>query len=671
MKRILSILLCMAMVLALVGILSGCTEIKMDDEVKGAYLTIFADDTVNDLDPVNAYYDAGVAKIASLVFGTLFRLDSKGRIQNYLANGYTIRETIDPEDESQSTYIMQISIADTMWSDKTPVTADDVIYAWKRLLDYENNFDAACLLFDIKGARAFNDGQAGPDDVGLDAVDDKLLQIEFEGKIDYKAFLYNLTSVCTAPLREDVVQRSNDWAKKSSTMYASGPFKLSKTFLSGFDDTDLNAVTFPNTHYLEASDYKKGIREEDMRSPRNRYENRVMMLVLERNNAFKRNLDEDDLDKYVLPYRIIVLCGLTDAQAQKLYDEGTIDYMSYIPISLRETYREDAKVTDSLSSVSILLNENTVFGEPTEVTDEEGNVTVKEDKLFASAAVRKALSLALDRQALADQIVFASPAVGFVPNGVFNAANPKTTFRAAGEDLIAASANVNEAKSLLTSAGITPENYSFSIAVNPYNEAHMLVANAAMEAWNALGFQVTLNPRGTITNDDYFVYTDSIPSDLLDDLYTEAIHYREFQVAVTDEIATSASAFSVLAPFASGFSGESIDVNNENALEERTHFTGFSNEEYDKLMEDAFAEKDLEKRAALLHQAEKLLADEMPFIPVVFNQNATLQSSKSVSKIQTDYYGNSFYEKVKIKDWRLSYEEDEKVQQEGISTLIG
>ena len=199
----------------------------------------------------------------------------------------------------------------------------------------------------------------------------------------------------------------------------------------------------------------------------------------------------------------------------------------------------------------------------------------------------------------------------------------------------------------------------------------MLVANAAMEAWNALGFQVTLNPRGTITNDDYFVYTDSIPSDLLDDLYTEAIHYREFQVAVTDEIATSASAFSVLAPFASGFSGESIDVNNENALEERTHFTGFSNEEYDKLMEDAFAEKDLEKRAALLHQAEKLLADEMPFIPVVFNQNATLQSSKSVSKIQTDYYGNSFYEKVKIKDWRLSYEEDEKVQQEGISTLIG
>jgi ABC-type oligopeptide transport system substrate-binding subunit len=41
--------------------------------------------------------------------------------------------------------------------------------------------------------------------------------------------------------------------------------------------------------------------------------------------------------------------------------------------------------------------------------------------LFASKEVRQALSLAIDRNAIANAVVFESAATGFVPNRVFEA----------------------------------------------------------------------------------------------------------------------------------------------------------------------------------------------------------------------------------------------------------
>jgi hypothetical protein len=55
-----------------------------------------------------------------------------------------------------------------------------------------------------------------------------MLEINFEGKIDYDQFMLNLTSLALAPLRDDIVSKSDDWAKKPGTMVCSGPFKLGR-----------------------------------------------------------------------------------------------------------------------------------------------------------------------------------------------------------------------------------------------------------------------------------------------------------------------------------------------------------------------------------------------------------------------------------------------------------
>jgi oligopeptide transport system substrate-binding protein len=46
--------------------------------------------------------------------------------------------------------------------------------------------------------------------------------------------------------------------------------------------------------------------------------------------------------------------------------------------------------------------------------------------------------------------------------------------------------------------------------------------------------------------------------------------------------------------------------------------TGFSNAEYDRLIADAAKEIDADKRMRMLEQAERILMDEMPIIPMFF-----------------------------------------------------
>jgi oligopeptide transport system substrate-binding protein len=70
---------------------------------------------------------------------------------------------------------------DARWSDGTPVTAGDFEYAWKRVLDPRTESPNAGMLYDVKGARAFHQGQASdPDEVGVWAADEFTLVVEVE-----------------------------------------------------------------------------------------------------------------------------------------------------------------------------------------------------------------------------------------------------------------------------------------------------------------------------------------------------------------------------------------------------------------------------------------------------------------------------------------------------------
>ena len=80
------------------------------------------------------------------------------------------------------------------------------------------------------------------------------------------------------------------------------------------------------------------------------------------------------------------------------------------------------------------------------------------------------------------------------------------------------------------------------------------------------------------------------------------------------------------------------------------HITGYASEDYDALIESAYAEKDRTARATILHQAEEMLMNDMPVIPLVFMQDAYIYTDV-LSGIGSDYYATRNFKKTKMKDY--------------------
>ncbi len=600
-KRLISLILCLLMLLPM---LMACgdsgTDSKDEDEEedKGAYIKMYITDVIYELDPAYSLNNRTTQKIVSLLYSGLFKLDENGKVKKDLVKSYTIFD-----DEETNQHKMTIVLNDTCWSDGISVDAADVIYAWKRIFEVENSDTAAALLFDIKNARAVVEGDCSIDDLGISDPEQNILEITFETKIDYDQFILNLTSPALVPLREDIVAKNIDWAKKPATTVCSGPFTL------------------------RSANYTEG--EESM--------------TLERNAYYFRDKNKDALDKSVTPYRLLIDFSATAEEIKSLYDAGTLFYIGEIPVSLRADLADEAEITDEMSTHSYFLNEKALIA-----NGGEG------EYLFANEHVRRALSLAIDREAIAQSVVFAKAATGLVPYGVFDAKSVKKLFREVGGNIIATTADMSAAQAELSAAGITASKYSFAITVRAESDVHMMIAEAVAAAWKQLGFNVTVNALKAVENDDYNKLTQEIAKDILDDAFNEAIYTGNYEVAALDYVSASADAFAMLAPLAKAFAGQAIDMTTLN-YELVPHITGFDDEEYNALIESAFAEKDINARATLLHQAESMLLDKMPIIPIIFNQDAYVTSNQ-LSKVGSSYYANRIFTKTRLKNYELYIE---------------
>ena len=383
MKKLISMLLAAA---TLVTLLAGCSSLKEDE--KGAVVNVYLGSEISDFDPQLAYIDDSSVKVLGLIYEGLTRIGDNGKVEKALMKSYQIFEN-----EEDNEYKMQITIKKTKWSDGRVVSADDVVYSWKRILDPEFSSAAASLLFDIKNARDVKMGDNSIDDLGVAAVDDDVLEIRFEGKIDYEQFLENLASPALVPLREDVVARyakeGTSFGAKVSTMCSNGPFAV------------------------------KGLEKGEL-------------LILERNVYYFRNTEKDDaLDKYVLPYRLVVNFDADVEENTAAFENGEIFYNSEIALSKRADLKKKAKISDLLSTHSYIFN--------------------TENKLFKDSDVRRGLSMAIDRNAIVDIVTYAEAATGLIPPAVYDK-KVGDSFRKNGGEIIAAAADVSAAKSLIGKA---------------------------------------------------------------------------------------------------------------------------------------------------------------------------------------------------------------------------
>lgn len=613
MKRVIALLLCLLM---LVPCVVSCSR---DEQDKGPYIRMYLTEPVYDFDPLQAFENSNNLQVVNLLFSGLFVVDEEGDVEEDLVEDYDYIY-----DEKEDRYYLTLTLKETKWSDGVPLTATHAQYAFNRL--FKTSHPATAMLYDIKNARDIIAGNITRDALKVTAVDASVLEIEFEHDIDIDAFLQVLASPALFPIRDDIADYDANWAKSTTTLVCSGPFKVRRM---NYDDVD--------------------------------------GFVLERNTYYFLDKTEDEIDDYVTPYRLI--CDFTQPIEKQLENfdtqaAGSLYFLGDIPLSGRTTaaftaLMKDGELTDTNSTHVYYMNQKATIGGK---------------ELFAIPAVRKALSLALDREAIAKELVFAKAADGLVPNTVLNCADDDETFRENAQQSIATLPAVQDAKALLQSAGIVASDYSFKITVAAYDSDHVATAELAKAAWSALGFNVTVEKLGvetvyvteTVVDPETGEKTVQVKIDektgkpveagYVKDLYKEAYLAGNYEVLALDLVSTGVDAFSVLAPFAAPFSGNMtvMDTSVNPNYDLTPHATGYNSEEYNAKIEAAYAEKDHDDRAVILHEAEKMLLEDMPVIPVVYNMNFSLASDELGSTDKTFFCANLFTETSLSGYWEIA-----------------
>lgn len=576
MKKALSLILAM---ITAASVMAGCTTLEKDETGnydKGAIIDMYLTTEVYDFDPQRSITDDAMLKIYSLIYEGLTRIGENGKWEKALMKSYKIEKDEDGE------FSILITLNNTRWSDGRTVQASDLVYSWKRLLDPDVTSEASSLLYDIKNARDVKTGDATVDDLGIAAVDTYVLQVEFEQKVDLDLFFENCSSIALVPLREDVITRYKDandaeiWAQKSTSIVTNGPFCPKE-------------IIYGQTLRLERSSY--------------------YYLDAEK---------EEALDKYVIPYRLLTNYSTGNAEAQlAALTSGNIFYNGEIPLSARAQYANDAVVTDMMGTHTYVFNTN--------------------NELLSKPEVRRALSMAIDRNQIVSLITYARPATGYVPTKVFDTTSG-TSFRDVGGDVISASADVAGAKSLLSSAGVNGGSFTLTVRDNEVDRA---IADYVAGVWGDLGFNVTVEAvKAKANSTDSTIYVDNFQA-----LYDSG----EFDVIGIDMMMLSTDAFSALSQFAVSFSGNGVDMDSE-TYDLYGHISGYASDEYNELIESAYAEKNRAARATILHQAEAKLLEDMPVMPVVFLQDAYLYLGE-LSGIGTTYYGTRDFNDTQLKDY--------------------
>ncbi len=114
---------------------------------------------------------------------------------------------------------------DAHWSDGVLVTADDFVYAWRRLLNPANQSSVPVNLYELKGARAFHLGETSEmESLGIRARDPYTLEVELEAPAGYFLQLMAYTAAYPVPLH--VVEKfGKDWTEVGN-LVVNGPFRI-------------------------------------------------------------------------------------------------------------------------------------------------------------------------------------------------------------------------------------------------------------------------------------------------------------------------------------------------------------------------------------------------------------------------------------------------------------
>ena len=393
-KRISALMLALLLLLSL---LSGCgkeeetAEVAVDAALVGDFAT---------LDPAYCTTTAEKSVILHL-YENLMTVSTNASGAATVVPGAAERYSETVNYDGSITYVFTIR-EDACWSDGTALTAQDFVFAWRRLADPKTASPNASLLRMVQGYEdARRSGKM--EELAVSVTEEGHLQVILSGNCPW--FLADICAAAeTVPLREDMLAKQAEataegeklsWVAQAELLVGNGAY-IPENF---------------NNSYI----------------------------VLRKNNRYH---DAESLGPDMLTFRV----SITEADAERLFENGTTDFISRLgDATVTETLAALQKADDTARSAS-LGEVHCVFFNNSIGT-------------FENAQLRQALSCALDRASIAALCgADAVGASGLVPYGVATNAGGEEDFRALNGDVFSLSEeeyekNCADAKAALESAG--------------------------------------------------------------------------------------------------------------------------------------------------------------------------------------------------------------------------
>lgn len=215
----------------------GCGSPK-NEQKNRAKLSLNLGSDPQTLDP-GKVRDTCSSTLMKMFFEGLTRIGKQDQAELALARSIEISEDL-------KKYVFSIRYSE--WSNGEPLTVNDFIYAWKKVLDPKYPADNAFQLYAIKNAKAIKAGQMGMDQLGVRAIDPMTLEVELEHPTPY--FLELMAFPTALPICQKSDEENAHWAESAATYVCNGPFLLKE-----WKHQD-RLVAEKNNNYWDASHVK-------------------------------------------------------------------------------------------------------------------------------------------------------------------------------------------------------------------------------------------------------------------------------------------------------------------------------------------------------------------------------------------------------------------------------
>lgn len=457
-----------------------------------------------------------------------------------------------------------------VWSDDQPVTAQNYVDSWLRLVNPDLAFSYAFLAYGIVGAEDYCENGGKLEDVAVELVDDLTFKVTLT--TPDPAFIKKVGMVCFYPVRKDLIDAAEaaggNWTNDYTLHVYNGPFYISDRVLEN------NMTLKKNEKYWNADE-----------------------VTLTQINL--RVVDESSTKAQLMESQQIDVLTLTDYEYVTRWENKVAD----------GTFQYFSKAEPSVTYL---------------VIDQHPAGNGGPSGLMLSPKCRKAMALAMDRDEF--NLMFkeglVTPAYGLIPYGITVG---EEEFRSAHEEPLASEDTSPEALKTLfeegmKEAGVSGSASDVTLTTFLYNAN---AENMSQQEWYKQQLEDKLGVHVQIDT-----YPDVSTWKTARDSYQYDFYSMGWNGDYNDPMT-----FMELFVTGNGYA---------------KFMGGYSNPEYDAMIEQAGSSQDDAERMELFGKAEALLMEEGGCIPMYYD-NSQMYAQSYVQGLSMPMFGTEYeFSRVKI-----------------------